>query len=110
MEILNYFWVKVANGRAVRVFTKNCEIVDDFIKACKKELEIATPISFIELYLNENENKISLRPGLSIHDLFQQISAQGISDENPLFLRVKDDSNINPSAFSSLYVHNGLYI
>ena len=35
---MSKLWVKFNNYSPTRVSTENCEIVDDFIKSCKKEL------------------------------------------------------------------------
>jgi hypothetical protein len=35
---MSKLWVKFGRNNATRVSTEDCEIVDDFLKACKKEL------------------------------------------------------------------------
>ena len=44
-------WVQLNSGHPVRVSTEGCEIVDDFIKAIKKELELPHPPQVISLSL-----------------------------------------------------------
>jgi hypothetical protein len=78
---MSKLWVKFGSNNATRVSTEGCEIVDDFLKACKKEL---TPhfdsIAIDQLSLSTTDGGAALRPGTSL----TLIPAN--TDDCPLFI------------------------
>ena len=82
-------WVKFNKYNATQVSTKNCQIVDDFIKEIKKELSPdldSFPPSRISI--SKTENGPALRPGLSLSEIPQN------TDETPLFVCVSTVNGI----------------
>lgn len=63
----NYRWVKLREGRPVAVPIEGCFNAAMFIKECKKELEITTPLQYyIDLFLPGNDTP--LRPSALVPD------------------------------------------
>ena len=77
-------WVKYKNNNSTQVSTEECHNVDDFLKACKKELQIPNPPQ--ELSLSTTDGGTPLKPGYSLHQIPQN------TDDNPLFITATDTS------------------
>ena len=69
-------WVKYKNNNSTQVSTEECHNVDDFLKACKKELQIPNPPQ--ELSLSTTDGGTPLQPD-------DDIPAQNTA-KNPLFI------------------------
>ncbi|KAI8900831.1 hypothetical protein BC833DRAFT_580266 [Globomyces pollinis-pini] len=76
-------WVKFKTNNVVKVSTDQCQDVDDFLKACKKELS-STLVSYDvdQLSLSTTDGGTPLQPG-------DAIPAQNTS-KTPLFITVTD--------------------
>ena len=81
-------WVKFQSFNPTRVSTEDCEIVDDFIRACKKELQIINPPQ--ELNLSTTVGGTSIRPGLKLSELFTLDGYTVNDDEYPLYIGIID--------------------
>lgn len=86
-------WVKFQDNRPTRVSTENCEIIDDFIKACKKELELPHPPQ--ELFLSEFKDGMALREDAPLY------SWKNNSLVNPLFIRTDAEQEISNEAYAN---------
>ena len=83
---MSKLWVKFGKNNSTQVATEGCSNVDDFIKQCKKELQIPNPPQ--ELSLSTTDGGIPLRPGLLISDILSQPGYSQNDDEKPLFISV----------------------
>ena len=81
---MSFHWVKLKDFHSVKVFTRNCDDVDDFIKACKKELQIPNPPQ--ELSLSTTINGTAIRSGCKLVDIPAEPGYIQNDDENPLFI------------------------
>ena len=67
--------------------TKGCQNIDDFIKACKKELSSKLGSYDIDqLFLSLTVDGPKLPPGLKIKQLSSQLGYINNDDEHPLFI------------------------
>ena len=73
-------WAKYKDNNSTQVSTEECHNVDDFLKACKKELQIPNPPQ--ELSLSTTDGGTPLKPGVSLTHIPQN------TDDNPLFISV----------------------
>ena len=81
-------WAKYKDNNSTQVSTEECHNVDDFLKACKKELQIPNPPQ--ELSLSTTDGGTPLKPGVSLNQISQN------TDENPLFIGIKENHPIPP--------------
>ena len=78
-------WVKCKNNNAVKVSTEDCQDVDDFLKACKKELSSKLGSYDVDqLCLSTTDGGTPLQPD-------DDIPAQNTA-KNPLFITATDTS------------------
>ena len=78
-------WVKYKNNNSVKVSTEDCQDVDDFIKACKKELSpLLDSYAPAQLCLSTTADGPPLQPD-------DPIPAQNTA-KNPLFISVANSS------------------
>ena len=77
-------WVKYQTFIPIKVSTKGCEDIYDFLKACKKELQIEIPLQ--QLFLSLTVGGPKLPPGLKIKQLSSQLGYINNDDEHPLFI------------------------
>ena len=65
-------WVKFGNNNAVKVSTEECQDVDDFLKACKKELSpLFDSYAPAQLSLSLTKGGEPFRPGHLLADIPQ---------------------------------------
>ena len=83
---MSKLWVKFGNSSATRVSTEGCEIVDDFIEAAKKKLQIPNPPQEISISLKEGN---ALQPDFILGQLSTHPEYTGNSLGNPLFISVQ---------------------
>ena len=89
---MSKIWVKFGEKNSVKVpttTTDGCSDIDDFLKACKKELLFMYgdfPKGEISLSTTAGGN--SLRPGILLTDIPSQPGYSQNDDENPLFISV----------------------
>jgi hypothetical protein len=86
---MSKLWIKFKTYSAVKVSTEDCQDVNDFLKACKKELQLPNPPQ--ELSLSTTECGSALRPGLNLTDLSSQPGYLENSDENPLYISIEEE-------------------
>ena len=82
-------WVKFQSYNATQVSCEGCLNVDDFIKACKKELSPrfdSVPID--QLLLSTTEGGQPLEPDILLTDINSQPGFTENSYKHPLFLSV----------------------
>jgi hypothetical protein len=80
---MSKLWVKFKSNKATKVSTKGCEDVDDFLKACKKELSSKLGTYDVDdLSLSTTDGGAALRPGTSL----TLIPAN--TDDCPLFISI----------------------
>jgi hypothetical protein len=83
---MNTLWVKLDLDSPVKISTKDCRDVHDFLKACKKELSPLLDSVTIS-QLNLFSGTTTLRPGLSLLCVSSQLTFEPNSDLNPLTLK-----------------------
>ena len=85
-------WIKFKTYSAVKVSTEDCQDVNDFLKACKKELsQKLGSYDVDQLSLSTTECGSALRPGLKLTDLSSQPGYLENSDENPLYISIEEE-------------------
>ena len=89
-------WVKFKTYNATQVSTQNCQNVDDFLKACKKELSpLLNSISPGQLFLSTTQGGPPLRPSLLITAIVSQTGYLENDDQYPLFISAMGVQRIN---------------
>lgn len=84
-------WVKFKTNNAVKVSTEECQDVDDFLKAVKKEISpLLDSYAPAQLCLSTTDGGPSLRPGLLLTDIPSQPGYSENDDEHPLFISFAD--------------------
>lgn len=94
---MSKIWVKFKTNNSVKVPTEGCSDIDDFLKACKKELSPhfdSVAIDQLSLSLTADGN--SLRPGILLTDIPSQPGYSENDDEHPLFINVANGSTLLP--------------
>jgi hypothetical protein len=90
-------WVKFKTNNAVKVFTEECQDVDDFLEACKEKLSpLLDSYAPAQLCLSTTDGGLALRPGLLLTAIPSQPGYVENDDEHPLFISVADGSVIQP--------------
>jgi hypothetical protein len=82
---MSKLWVKFGEYNPTRVSTEGCELVDDFIEAVQKKLQILNPPQEISISLTEGGNP--LRPGLTLNEICN-VPAFENSDKDPLCVSI----------------------
>jgi hypothetical protein len=78
---MSKLWVKFETNNAVKVSTKGCHDVDDFLKVCKKELSpLFDSVATAQLSLSLTDGGDILRPSFLLTQIPQN------TDENPYFI------------------------
>ena len=86
-------WIKFKTNNAVKVSTEECQDVDDFLKASKKELLfLYGQFPPGELSLSTTVDGLALRSGLLLTAIPSQPGYVENDDEHPLFISVADGS------------------
>ena len=85
---MSKLWVKFGKNNSVKVSTEGCSDVDDFLKACKKELSSKLGSYDVDqLFISINADGNALRPGILLTDIPSQPGYSENDDEHPLFIR-----------------------
>jgi hypothetical protein len=85
---MSKLWIKFKTNNATQVSTQECLNVDDFLKACKKELSpLLDSFAPAQLFLSINADGNALRPGILLTDIPSQPAYSENDDEHPLFIR-----------------------
>ena len=88
---MSKLWVKFRSNNPTRVSTEGCEIVDDFLEACKKKLSPdLDSIPASRLSLSTTDGGTALRPGLLLTAIPSQPGYVENDDEHPLFISVAE--------------------
>jgi hypothetical protein len=86
---MSKIWVKFGKNNATRVSTENCDIVDDFLEACKKKLpHLLGSYDSAQLSLSNTDGGTPLKPDDSI-------PAQNTAN-TPLLISVANGSTLQP--------------
>jgi hypothetical protein len=86
-------WVQFKANNATRVSTDGCDIVDDFLEACKLKLSSKLGSYDVDdLSLSFTADGSSLRTGLPLSEIHLQPGYSVNEDSHPLFIRAADAS------------------
>ena len=93
-------WVKFKSNRATQVSTHDCENIDDFLKACKKELSpLLDSCAPAQLSLSLTDGG----EALPIDDDLSAATAKN-SLQNPLFIFINVSEGSQQSIFKAIFL------
>ena len=86
---MSKLWIKFKTYSAVKVSIEDCQDVDDFLKACKKELsQKLGSYDVDQLSLSTTEGGSPLEPDDPFHlQTLQRLLSLSVLKNNPLFLK-----------------------
>ena len=95
---MSKLWVKFQGNQSLKVSTADCTDVDDFMKACRKELVfLYGKFPDGQMVFSTSGDGPALAPDLLLSDITLQEGYPSNSAQNPLYIRIRPTTQPPPS-------------